>query len=103
MPKEGVDADAMQMAEQGGQIVDGLESGDAVELRLQRRQALLIDLGHIHATRILVADLLLVGAARGGVRRCRCFQNLPEVQTVQLVELGKTPIRRLIRQAMDSS
>ena len=68
---ESVDADQLEAGEQFGQLVFALEGGNAIELRLQRFQSLLVDGVHIHAGGVGVADLLLIrsaaGAARGGL------------------------------------
>ena len=67
---ERVGGDQLEAGEQFGQLVFAFERGDAIELRLQRFQSLLVDGVHIHAGGIGVADLLLIrsaaGAASGG-------------------------------------
>ncbi len=85
----------MQVRQQRGQIGSGLDRVNAVQFRLQRGNAQLVHGGRVHATGILIADFLLVCRARGGGRG-GIFQNLPQVQPVQLGELREAAINRLV-------
>ena len=71
------------------------DGGDAVQLRLERRDAQLVDCGRVHARGVLVADFLLVRAARGRGRG-GLLQYLPEVQAIQLKKLGEAAVGGLI-------
>jgi len=54
----------MQMRQQCRQLIARFKCGNAIELRLERRKALAIDGGRVHAGGVFIADLLLVGSAR---------------------------------------
>ena len=62
---EGVGADQLKAGEKLGQLIFAFERGNAIELRLQRFQSLLVDSVHVHAGGIRVADLLFIGSAAG--------------------------------------
>src|SRR5580698_6298371 len=83
------------MGKQRGQFGCGFQRGDAVEFRLERRYAELVDGGGVHAARVFVADLLFVWRTRGRGRGC-LLENLPQVQPVQLVEFLETAVGGLI-------
>ena len=74
----------------------GLEGGDAVQLRLERRDAQLVDRGRVHAARVFVANFLFVGGARGRGRG-GLLENLLQVQAVELKELGEAAVGCLVR------
>ncbi len=81
--EEGIHADGVQMRQQRGQLRRRFERGNAVQFRLERRQPQLVHGRRVHATGVVVADLLLIGRARGRGRGC-LFENLLQMQAVQL-------------------
>src|SRR5580698_3476589 len=84
------------MRKQRRQLSRRVERGNAVNLRLDRGEAQLVDRGHVHAARVLIANLLLVCRARRQWFRSR-VENLLEMQPVQLEEFSEAAIRGLIR------
>ena len=87
----------MQVGEQRGEFGSRAERGNAVELGLERGNSQLVHGGRVHAAGVFIADFLLVGGARGGGRgRGGLLENLPEVQAVQLEELGEAAIAGLV-------
>ena len=64
----------------------GGERVDAIQIRLQRRGAQLVDGRLVHAGGVEIADLLLHGRALGIVNR-RFFQNAAQDGAVVLVQL----------------
>ena len=83
------------MRDQRGQLGFALKRGNAVELGLERRDALAVYRRSIHARGVLVADLLFVDGA-GACRIGFFLENLLEMEPVELVELGKAAVRGLI-------
>ena len=88
----------MQMRQQCRQLIARFKCGNAIELRLERRKALAIDGGRVHAGGVFIADLLLVGSARigVGVGRGRFFQNQLRVQPVEFMQLREAAIGGLV-------
>ena len=86
--EEDANAHAIEMSDERGQLLPGLESGDAIQFRLDGGQAALVDGIGIHAGGVVVADLLLVGAS-GGVRGCRFFDDLMQRLGVELEKVGE--------------
>ena len=70
--------------------------GDAVELRLERRDSFLIDRLLVHARGIVVADLLHHRTALRIIRR-RFFENVVQYREIVLVDLREAVPRRIIR------
>src|SRR5271165_5822668 len=95
--EEGVHANGVQVSQQSGKLVDCLQSCNPVEFGLERRESTLVDGRGIHATGILVADLLFVGGARsGGSRRGGLLENLLQMQAVQFIKLGESAVGGLV-------
>jgi len=91
------------VGKQRGKLGGGGKGGDAVKLGLEGRNAELVDGGRVHATGVLVADLLFVGATRvfvagpAGCGRGGLLQNLPQVEAVEFMEFGKAAVGGLVR------
>ena len=93
--EEGVHADSVEVRQQRGQLRRRLQHGNAVQLRLQRRKSQPVYRGSVHATRVLIADLLFISGARGRGHRC-IFKNLLQAQPVQLSQFGVAAVVSLI-------
>ena len=78
------------------EILLRLQTGDALQLRQQRLGAKLLNGCLVHARRVVVADLLGHGIARGAGFR-RFFQNRSQLRAVFVLELAVRAPTRLVR------
>src|SRR5947209_9881038 len=87
--------DQVQVRQKVGKIVPGLESSNAVQLRLQRSDAFALNGSFIHAGGIKIANLLLfrtaVGAAYGSF-----IENAPQDKTIALRQFSIAAIVGLV-------
>ena len=93
--EEDADAQAVEVGDEGGQLVFGVEGGDAIQLGLDRGEPALVDGVRIYASGIVVADLLLVSAG-GGVSCCGFFDDLMEGLGIELEEIRELIERRQV-------
>ena len=59
-----------EMRERGGKVANVLDGGDALQLRLQRRNSKPLDASRVHVAGVQVADFALLGTGRSIGPRC---------------------------------
>ena len=74
------------MRDQRRQLLLRPQGRNPRKIRLERREAALVDRVRIHATRVVVADLLFVGVG-GGVRGSRFFHQPMQRRGVELEKI----------------
>ena len=84
--EEDADAHAIEVGDEGGQILFGMEGGDAIEFWLDGGEAALIDGVGVQAAGVVVADFLLVGAG-GGVSGSGFLDDLMQRLSIELEEI----------------
>ena len=89
-----VDADGVEVRDQCGNLLLVLERGDLREVRLERLEPQLLDLGLVHEAVVEVADLLGVGVAAGGLGRV--FDDAAQLHLGVVGDLVEAAVARLV-------